>query len=44
MIQEEQNYFIIEREVLALIYPVKKIHHYLLGNSFKFIIDRHALT
>ncbi len=39
MNSEEKNYTTIEKEALTMIYVVKKLKHYLLGNSFIFFID-----
>jgi hypothetical protein len=39
MNNEEKNYTTIEKEALTMIYVVKKLKHYLLGNSFIFFID-----
>jgi hypothetical protein len=37
------NYTITKKETLAMIYVVKKIRHYLLGNNFIFFVDHQAL-
>ncbi len=43
MIGVEKNYSTIEKEFIARIYDIKKVHHYLLGNSFMFFVDHQAL-
>ncbi len=35
----EKNYTTTKKETLAMIYVVKKIRHYLLGNNFIFFVD-----
>jgi hypothetical protein len=40
----EQNYTIIERKVLTMVYALQKINHYLLGNKFTFFVDHMALV
>ena len=39
----EQNYSIMEREALGMIYSVTKYRHYLLGRKFSFHVDHSAL-
>jgi len=39
----EKNYTTTKKEVLTMIYVVKKFKHYLLGNNFIFFVDHHAL-
>jgi hypothetical protein len=39
----EQNYNMIEREGLAMVYALKKFRHYLLGKHFKMFTDHIAL-
>ena len=39
----EKNYTTTEREVLGMIYAVKKFWHYLLANQFVFFVDHQAL-
>jgi hypothetical protein len=34
-----RNHSIKKKELLAVIYPVKKFQHYLFGNSFTFFVD-----
>jgi hypothetical protein len=43
MTSVENNYTIIEKEALVMIYVVKKFRHYLLGNNFIFYVDHRAL-
>ena len=40
--QAEQNYSVIQRECLAVVYAMKQFRHYLLGRRFEFFTD-HAL-
>lgn len=40
----KQNYTIIEREELAMVYALQKFRHYLLGNKFNFYMDHYALN
>jgi hypothetical protein len=42
LIPTEQNYVITKREALAIIFAMKKFHHYLLGNKFTIVIDHQA--
>lgn len=35
----KNNYTLIERERLLIVYYMKKYHHYSLGSNFKFYID-----
>jgi hypothetical protein len=39
----KQNYNMIEREGLAMFYPLQKYKHYLLGKHFKMFTDHSAL-
>jgi len=39
----KKNYTTTEKEILAMIYVVKKFRHYLLGNNFTFFVDHQAL-
>ena len=39
----EHNYTTIEREVLGMVYAVKKFWHYLLANKFIFFVDHQEL-
>ena len=39
----EQNYIVIEREALGMIYALKKFGHYLLANKVIFHMDHQAL-
>jgi hypothetical protein len=39
----EKNYLATEKETFAMIYVIKKFHHYLLGNSFTFFVDHQTL-
>jgi hypothetical protein len=43
MTRAEKNYSTTKKEALVMIYVLKKIRHYLLGNNFKFFIDHQAL-
>ncbi len=43
MIEVENNYSTIEKETFAMIYAIKKLCHYLLGNNFTFFVDHQAL-
>jgi hypothetical protein len=43
MIRTENNYLTIEKETFAMIYVLKKSHHYLLGNKFTLIVNHQAL-
>jgi hypothetical protein len=43
MIQTENNYLTTEKETFAMIYALKKSHHYLLGNKFTLIENHQAL-
>jgi hypothetical protein len=40
----KQNYTIIERETLAMVFSLHKFRHYLLGNKFVFYVDHMALV
>ncbi len=39
----KRNYTTTEKEILAMIFVVKKLIHYLLGNSFRFFVDHQTL-
>ena len=39
----KQNYSIIEREALGMVYNITKYRHYLLGRKFAFHVDLSAL-
>ena len=39
----KQNYTVIEREALGMIYALKKFSHYLLANKVIFHVDHQAL-
>jgi hypothetical protein len=39
----ERNYSAIEREALAIVYGIKKYHHYLQDNKFEIISDHRPL-
>jgi len=43
MIRVEKNYSTTEKGALAMICVIKKLCHYLLGNSFIFFVDHQAL-
>jgi hypothetical protein len=43
MIEVEKNYSTIEKETFAMIFSIKKLCHYLLGNNFTFFVDHQAL-
>jgi len=42
--QAKRNYITTKKEVVAMIYVVKKIKHYLLANHFIFFVDHQALV
>jgi hypothetical protein len=44
LISVENNYTMTEHEGLAVIFSLKKFHHYLLGYKAKIVIDHKALT
>jgi hypothetical protein len=39
----KKNYTTTKKEILAMIYVVKKFKHYLSGNSFTFFVDHQVL-
>ena len=39
----KKNYTMTKREVLGMIYVIKKFRHYLLANKFVLFIDHQAL-
>ena len=41
--KSEQNYSVIQKECLALVYALKQFRHYLLGRPFKIITDHAPL-
>ena len=41
--KSEQNYSVIQRECLALVYALKQFRHYLLGRPFKILTDHAPL-
>jgi hypothetical protein len=41
--KSEHNYNTKEREVLAMVYALKKFRHYLLGQHFKMFTDKSSL-
>jgi hypothetical protein len=43
MIQIEKNYSTKKKETLAMIYDIKNVPHYLLGNNFTFFVDHQVL-
>jgi len=43
MIRAENNYSTIEKEAFAMIYAIKKSHHYILGTNFTLIVNHRAL-
>jgi hypothetical protein len=43
MTRTKKNYSIIEKETLTMIYVIKKLCHFLLGNNFTLFVDHQAL-
>jgi len=43
MIGVKKNYSTIRKEILIMIYVIKKLCHYMLGNSFTFFVDHQTL-
>jgi hypothetical protein len=43
MTRAEKNYLTIEKEVLVMIYAIKKNCHCLLENKFTFFVDHQVL-
>jgi hypothetical protein len=43
MTEVEKNYSTTKKEAFAMIYAIKKLYHYLLGNSFTFFVDHQTL-
>jgi hypothetical protein len=41
--EAERNYSAIEREASAIVYGIKKYHHYLQDNKFEIISDHRPL-
>ena len=41
--KSEQNYSVIQKECLALVYALKQFRHYLLGCPFKILTDHAPL-
>jgi len=43
MIRAKKKYSTIEKEILVMIYVIKKLCYYMLGNSFMFFVDHQTL-
>jgi hypothetical protein len=43
MIGFENNYSSTNKEAFAMIYAIQKFRHYLLGNTFTFLVDHQTL-
>ena len=41
--KSEQNYSMIQRECLAIVYALKQFRHYLLGRKFRLVTDHAPL-
>lgn len=44
MTKSENNYCVTKKEILALVFFVKKFRHYLLGKKFRVRTDHKALS